>query len=430
VFPQIGNPPSSEGTTVRYATLQSIGSGSLTTTAPAILNIHQYDAKIPSSTQWNAGVQTQLPWATALDVSYVGNHGFNLMQNRQGRVGVLDLNAVDIGAAYLAQNQDRTQAASSVPGATALTQDLLRPYQGYAQINAFLTRFRSTYHSIQTSLNRRFSNGLQFSVNYTYGISFTGTAGMATTTTVGDPGIGLRLQHAPDGSYSLRDDQAQFEELMKDMGNQPHTLRANAIWDMPDLDADSGGKKIAALLVNGWQLSGVLTAGSGLPYDATFLYNANGAPINLTGSPSYNGRIVVKGDPGSGCSDDPYAQFNTGAFGGPTYGSVGLESGRNVLRGCADHTVDLAIARNFPLGRGRNAQVRVDVFNAFNTIVYSGRVTQLQMNSPTDQTIRNAQFGADGTVNQVRLQPKNAGFGAANAAQPMRTVWLQLRLQF
>ncbi len=61
VFPQIGNPPSSEGTTVRYATLQSIGSGSLTTTAPAILNIHQYDAKIPSSTQWNAGVQAQLP---------------------------------------------------------------------------------------------------------------------------------------------------------------------------------------------------------------------------------------------------------------------------------------------------------------------------------------------------------------------------------
>jgi hypothetical protein len=92
--------------------------------------------------------------------------------------------------------------------------------------------------------------------------------------------------------------------------------------------------------------------------------------------------------------------------------------------------VDLAIARNFPFGGGKNVQVRIDVFNAFNTVIYNLRVTQLQMNSPTDQTIRNAQFNADGTLNQARLQPKNAGFGAANGAQPMRTVWLQLRMQF
>ena len=74
-------------------------------------------------------------------------------------------------------------------------------------------------------------------------------------------------------------------------------------------------------------------------------------PINLTGSPSYNARIVDNGDPGSGCSSDPYKQFNTAAFSGPTYRSVGLESGRNVLRGCADNTLDLAIARNFPTRR-------------------------------------------------------------------------------
>jgi outer membrane receptor protein involved in Fe transport len=430
VFPQIGNPPTSEATTVRYATLQSIGSGGVATTAPPVLNIFQYDAKLPSSTQWNTGFQMQLPWATALDVSYVGNHGYNLMQNRQGRVGVLDLNAVDFGAAYLPQNQDPTLAASPVPGATALSADLLRSYQGYSTIFAYLTRFHSTYHSIQASLNRRFRNGVQFAFNYTYGISFTGNAGMATTTTVGDPGIGLRLQHAADGTYSVRADQEQFETLMKDMGNQPHTIRANAIWDMPDIEAGSTGKKIAGIVLNDWQLSGVLTAGSGLPYDATFLYNANGAPINLSGSPSYNARIVVNGDPGSGCSDDPYRQFNTAAFSGPTYGSLGLESGRNLLPGCFDRMVDLAIARNIGVGRGRTAQIRVDVFNVFNTVIYNGRVTQLQMNSPTDQTIRNAQFNADGTLNEARQQPKNAGFGAANSAQPMRSVQLQLRLQF
>ena len=51
------------------------------------LKIFQYDAKIPSTTQWNLGVQMQLPSAMALDVSYVGNHGFNLLQNLRGNTG-------------------------------------------------------------------------------------------------------------------------------------------------------------------------------------------------------------------------------------------------------------------------------------------------------------------------------------------------------
>ena len=38
---------------------------------------------------------------------------------------------------------------------------------------------------------------------------------------------------------------------------------------------------------------------------------------NLTGSFTENARIPVTGDPGSGNSGDPYAQFNTGAFAAP-----------------------------------------------------------------------------------------------------------------
>ena len=67
--------------------------------------------------------------------------------------------------------------------------------------------------------------------------------------------------------------------------------------------------------------------------------------MNLTGSPSYAARIRVVGDPGSGCSDDQYAQFNTAAFAGPTYNSLGLESGANLLAGCfekIDGPVDCA----------------------------------------------------------------------------------------
>jgi hypothetical protein len=183
-------------------------------------------------------------------------------------------------------------------------------------------------------------------------------------------------------------------------------------------------------VLNDWQLSGVLSAGSGPAYDLSYSYNANGSNKNLTGSPDYGARILYVGDPGSGCSDNQYGQFNTAAVTGPTYGSVGLESGRNIMRGCADKTVDLAIARNVRLGGARQLQFRLDVFNAFNAVVINNRQTQIQYNSPTDLTVRNSQYLADGSLNPDRLTPRNAGFGAATNAQAMRNLQLQIRFQF
>jgi hypothetical protein len=152
--------------------------------------------------------------------------------------------------------------------------------------------------------------------------------------------------------------------------------------------------------------------------------------VNLTGSSSFPARIVYTGDPGSGCSDNQYAQFNASAVAGPTYHSDGLESGRNILQGCPNKTIDLALVRNFRLGGGRQAQVRVDAFNAFNVLVYNGRQTQLQLTDPVSQGVRNAQFNDDGSLNSTRTQPKSAGFGAVTSAQDMRTVQLTFRLSF
>ena len=74
--------------------------------------IYDYDAKIGGSASWNGGVQMALPWSSSLDVSYVGVHNYNSVSF--GSISVppnsdpLDLNAPDIGAAYLPQNQDPT----------------------------------------------------------------------------------------------------------------------------------------------------------------------------------------------------------------------------------------------------------------------------------------------------------------------------------
>ncbi len=113
VISMAGNPPASKQVTTRFSQLQSLGSAGLTTQAPPGLNTIQYDPKLPSSTQWNAGIQLLLPGAITLDAEYVGQHSFN-------SVRTVNINAVDFGAAFLPQNQDTTLATSATPGATAL----------------------------------------------------------------------------------------------------------------------------------------------------------------------------------------------------------------------------------------------------------------------------------------------------------------------
>jgi hypothetical protein len=420
VFSIPSNPPFADGQDLRNGNLQDLANSVSTVGTPSMITF-QYDADIPSSVQWNAGVQMVLPWSSSLDLSYVGSHGYNMLAGFQGG-NRLDQNSIDLGAAYLPENQDPTKAPSSVPGASALPDIMLRTFRGLNSIGQNTFGFHEMYHSIQASLNRRFVNGLSFGVNYTLGLSFTGNTGL--------PNPVQRYEHTPDGTVSLRADNAQWEDLMKNLDNRRHTLVANAVWDLPDMSADSGGKRVVAAILNDWQLSGVLSAGSAGHYDLSYTYQSAGSSTNLTGSSSFPARIVYNGDAGSGCSSNQYAQFNASVVAGPTYHSDGMESGRNILQGCPNHTVDLALVRNFRLGGGRQAQVRVDAFNAFNVLVYNGRQTQLQLTNPTDQKIRNSQFLADGSIDPTRTQPKSAGFGGATSAQNMRTVQLTFRLSF
>jgi len=422
VFSIPGNPPIAESQTLTNSQLSNLGTG-LSTVGTSNLVIFQYNAKVPSSVQWNAGVQMALPWASSLDVSYVGNYGYNRLGGFQGGTQQ-NLNQINLGAAYLPQNQDPTRAASAVPGSTAYADSLLRPYRGFGSIGQHTTEFYDKYHSIQTSFNRRFRGGLSFGVNYTWSILLEGNTGLTT-----------RLQHNPDGSFQERADQQAYEDLNKQLAIQPHVLRANFVWDLPDLVADGGAKRALGYLLNDWQLSGLVNLSSGTNYDLSYTYQSNGSAINLTGSPDFgnNGagaRIVYLSDAGSGCSGDQYAQFNMNAVTGPTYGSVGMESGRNIMRGCMQRDLDLSLARTIRIGGNRSVQLRADAFNAFNIVNFTGRQAQIQYNSPTDLTIRNNQFNADGTLNQTRLIPQNAGFGAVTSAGGMRTVRLTARFSF
>jgi hypothetical protein len=412
VYNTVNNPPFSRNVTVRYGQLQDLSSAGLTTEAPPSLTVWQYDEPLPTSTQWNTGVQMLLPFSMALDAAYTGQHSYGFVQ-------ATNLNAIDIGTAFLPSNQDPTQT-STVPGAAsfaALNQDLARYYRGFSSISMQQPINKRTYHSLQLNLNRRLRKGIAF--------GFTDTIGLYDRQTVA-----LRLQHNADGSVTVRSDQAKAQELLGNNNPQAHIMRANFIWQLPKLSAAGGASRTLGYILNDWSLAGIWTGATPTAYTAGVTYSSNGQSVNLTGSPDYGARIRVVGDPGDGCSSDRLRQFNTAAFAGPLPGSDGLESGNNYLSGCFISKMDLSIARTIRLGGARSLQVRVDLFNAFNQAGITGRQTTLQLNSPTDQTARNLPFDAAGNVITSLSLPRGAGFGVATGYQDPRTAQFQLRFQF
>ena len=87
---------------------------------------------------------------------------------------------------------------------------------------------------------------------------------------------------------------------------------------------------------------------------------------------------------------------------------------------------DIRFAKGVKVRRGR-VQGIVDVFNAFNQAGITGRVTQMNLASPSDPAaITNLPDPATG----VRTVPNGAGFGVANAYQAPRSAQLQVRFAF
>ncbi|HEY7497453.1 MAG TPA: carboxypeptidase-like regulatory domain-containing protein [Vicinamibacterales bacterium] len=420
----VNNPPTSSIVTAQFSTLQTLGGSGLSILgAPSLTGVN-FDSKIPASAQWNVGMQAALPWATTVDLSYVGQHGYDLLQQ-------VNINAIDFGSTFLTANQDPTLAASTTPGATAVTNNLMRGFKGYGNINLFWNRGWRTYHSLQLSFQRRFQNGLSFGFNDVVGLSDRQQAG-------------VRLQHNPDGSYFIRDDQGEADRLLGNNNPVRNVLRANFIWDLPDLRSTQSGLKAIGHVLNDWQVSGIwsgqrrganVTAGNvSIPssaYTVGFSYQNGGGNQNLTGSPDYGARVSVVGDAGKGCSDNLLMQFTTSAFRGPAVGSVGLESPNDYLTACFISALDLAIRRNIRLGGSRVLELRVDMFNALNQAGITGRNTTMNLTNPNDPlTVQNLPFNADGTVIDSRSRPRGAGFGVATGFQNPRTVQLQFRFSF
>ena len=159
VLNQIGNPPFVSSPVLRWSTLANVASAGLgaglVTQGTASLTTFQYDAPIPKSAAVECRRAMALPWSSSLDVSYVGQHSWDMLMN-------VDIDSIDVGAAFLPENQTRRSRQRSTA----------RPRCGSVRPSRRnLTRFGNTginwntFHSLQLRFNRRFKNGYWFGVN-------------------------------------------------------------------------------------------------------------------------------------------------------------------------------------------------------------------------------------------------------------------------
>ncbi len=396
VFDMGGNAPGVLNSTLTWGLLQNLTAAGGDPYPTLGLSPTAYDFVPPKVYAWNVGLQHKLMSKLIFDIAYVGSSSKDLLRHA-------NINAVPLGATFLPQNQDPTSTSTStLPGAKALPSDFLRPYVGYGTINMYDYTGWGNYHSLQASLQRRFENGLMFSVFYVW----------SKNLTVNNDDFSGGVPYAGDEAKIKQYDYSYSQ------WDRPHNFVVNFIYQTPKVAEGALG-----VIANNWQLSGIYRWSSGRPYTVGYSIPGVGA-ANLSGTDNPAARIAVTCDPGSGSSSDPYKQLNTSCFGPPQPGSLGLESARYFVHGPATNNLDLSLSKVFTLYKDVRFEVRLDAFNALNHTQYTGVNATANFASLTDPTITNLPYDASG--NLIR----NNGFGSINGVAPPRTLQLVTRLTF
>jgi hypothetical protein len=291
------------------------------------VNYNPYHQPVGGSYQWNVQVERQLGTNFAASLGYVASHGHNLpFQVDLNQVPENLLSANDQGSRPFPQFQ-----SLNVSGSPSNT-------------NAI-----SNYNSLQAVLNKRYSQGLDFSFSYVWShfLDDLDTAGW------GSHGGAQFVQNSyvPSQNYG----NANF-----DIRN---AFRGYAIYELPF------GKNKQFLnnnllldeVLGGWQLASTIVVQSGQPFTAVMASGTNSYSLggnnfkwfpNVVGNPKLQNR-------------GPKQWFNEAAFAVPDPGTFGNER-RNQLTGPAFSLVNFSLGKTFSFTETVKVQVRADANNAFN----------------------------------------------------------------
>jgi hypothetical protein len=294
------------------------------------------------SMQWNFGIQHQFGNNTILEADYVGSADTH----------------TDSGA-Y--RNVDR------IPGDPASM-----PYPYITPTYFDKSIGHATYNSFQFSFRRNVTQGLTYLVSYTYSKA----ENLGCDGYFGSEGCSIQNPYNLGADWSV----AGYDVT--------HLLSASWVYNLPFGKGQRfrTSSRLANALIGNWQLNGILSARSGVPYNV----NASGPDIENTGNVFERANQI-----GPAFVTNPNAtQFlNPASFVDPAPNTYGTE-GRNNLRSPPVSDMDLSLFRQFPLTEDKRLQFRVDFFNAGNW----------QALSPPDSTIGDPHFGAVFSTAQTERQ--------------------------
>jgi outer membrane receptor protein involved in Fe transport len=297
----------------RPGSISQVVTGATTVPLPSV-NAMQADFRDASYQQWNAFVEGEPVDATIVAVGYVGSKGANLP------------NSID-----------KNQPTPGTGNAQAR-----RPVPQYAAITYLYSGSTSIYHSLQTRVERRFRQGASFLVSYT----------LAKATD--DPA--LYGGSAPD---------ARHPEVARGPANTDsrHRFSGSFMYELPfgpgkPLLSNISG--VSAALLGGWQVNGIVTMASGVPFTPV-------VSQDVAGTAQTNSQWPNRVCDGTLANPTFERWFDASCFVPAPLGTFGT-AGRNILVGPGLSTVDVSVFKMFTVRPGRRIQLRAEIFNLFNRV--------------------------------------------------------------
>lgn len=231
--------------------------------------------------------------------------------------------------------------------------------------------------------NRRYTNGLQFGVAYTFSKAMD-YANLPT------------YRSFREWSYG----KADFD--------QTHVFVANYSYDLPKFSKKLLSNHFTRVALDNWQVSGITTLASGTPQQVS---QSTTTGIDLTGGGDGQ-RINITGNPRLPHGDRTVDhQFNTSVFTMAGLGDPG-NAARDIYRGPGLIVSDATLFKNIPIrGEHRALQLRWEVYNIFNHANFSS----------VDNTAR---------FNPATGAQTNLTFGRATAARNPRLMQVSVRFSF
>ena len=354
------NPPFQETATQLLTSMdQPIPPGSaipvVASATPASIRAIQPDFLTPYMQHWSLDVQHQFGSNTVVTLGYYGSKGTHLNGNTEYNnlpLGFALNSQCATGAAAL-QDPGVTTTPCMVAG-TALTAtptifDQIRPFRGYRSINVLETRYNSNYHSMQAFAQHRFSGASQLNFSYTWSKNLTDNQTSS-------------INHAPQDVNNIR---AEYGRAILD---RRHVLTFNYIYELPFFSKQKG---LAHTVLGGWQVSGIGSYYTGLPFTvASVTYDTAG--IGFIPAIVAGGRPRLLCDPNENAPRTVDQWFNGACFAKQTpAGATGVlnvpgDASRGAVDGPPTARVDFTLSKYFMLGETTSIQFRAEAFNVFN----------------------------------------------------------------